>query len=169
MSAKRIAQHLNGLSEPQAREALSRCCGAARWVEAMLAGRPFRDDRAVYHLAERVWWELGPDDWREAFAQHPRIGERPQDDAATRDWSRREQAGMDDASHCVRQEIAELNRTYEDRFGHVFLICATGLSGDDMLRALRARLGNDPEDELSIAAGQQAKITRLRLEKLVTT
>jgi OHCU decarboxylase len=157
-----VAEHLNGLSEDVARAALTRCCGARRWVEQMLAARPFGSDAALVASAERVWWGLGREDWLEAFARHPRIGER-----ATEEWSRREQAGVGDATPAIRAELAERNRAYEERFGHVFLISATGKTADALLGELRRRLANDPATELRVAAGEQAKIIRLRLEKLV--
>ncbi len=159
-----VAEHLNALSEHAARAALTRCCGAGRWVERLLAARPFASDRALLETAERTWWELGPEDWREAFAHHPRLGERDKGG----DWSRREQAGMDGAPAAARRALAEGNRAYERRFGHVFLLCVTGKSAAEMLAELTRRLDNDPARELRLAAGEQMKITRLRLEKLVT-
>jgi 2-oxo-4-hydroxy-4-carboxy-5-ureidoimidazoline decarboxylase len=159
---RRLGEYLNALDDDAAREALARCCGARRWVNGMVAARPFADDRAVREAAERCWWALGPGDWREAFAHHPRIGER-----AGGDWARAEQAGVDAAGPQTRRALADGNEEYERRFGHVFLICATGRSADDMLGELRRRLGNDPARELQVAAGEQAKITRIRLEKLV--
>jgi OHCU decarboxylase len=158
-----IAEYLNGLAENAARTALARCCGSARWVAQMLAARPFESDAALMASAERVWWALEREDWLEAFARHPRIGER-----AAEEWSRREQAGVNGAAAAIGAELAERNRAYEERFGHVFLISATGKTAEAMLGELRRRLANDPATELRIAAGEQAKITRLRLEKLVT-
>ena len=157
---RKAAEYLDGLSEDAARAVLARCCSARRWVEQMLAARPFASDAELLESAERVWWALGREDWLEAFAGHPRIGARTTDAAA-----RREQAGVDGATAATRAALALGNRMYEERFGHVFLICATGKSADEMLGALRDRLGNDPITELRIAAGEQAKITRLRLEK----
>lgn len=159
-----IARHLNALDESDARAALLRCCGSRRWVEQMLAGRPFGDDARLFAAAERVWWSLETDDRLEAFAAHSRIGERA-DDA----WARAEQAGASAADVAMRRAFSDGNREYEARFGHVFLICATGRDADDLAAELQRRLGNDPASELRIAAGEQAKITRLRLEKLVTT
>ncbi len=162
----RIARHLNGLPTDAARAALLRCCGARHWVDAMLAARPFGSDAELLATAERVWWGLGRADWLEAFAAHPRIsdGER-----VTTDWARREQAGADGAAEATRAGLKQGNRAYEERFGHVFLISATGKTGDEMLGALRDRLTNDPVTELRLAAEEQAKITRLRLDKLVAS
>ena len=142
---------------------MARCCGAGRWVDGMVAARPFADDEAVLEAAERLWWALGPGDWLEAFAGHPRIGER-----AGNDWARAEQAGVDAAGVETRRALAAGTEEYERRFGHVFLICATGRSADEMFGELRRRLKHEPARELRVAAGEQAKITRIRLEKLVS-
>ncbi|HEU5261917.1 MAG TPA: 2-oxo-4-hydroxy-4-carboxy-5-ureidoimidazoline decarboxylase [Gemmatimonadales bacterium] len=163
MGHARLAELLNALPDDDARAALARCCGAVRWVAAMLAARPFKSDAALLEAAERAWWGLGREDWLEAFAQHPRIGGRTTDQ-----WSRREQAGVDTATAATRNALAEGNRAYEKRFGHVFLICAAGRTADELLGELHGRLANDPATELRIAAGEQAKIIQLRLGKLVT-
>ena len=159
---------LDALSESEARDALHRCCGSRAWVEGMLGARPFRSEAALLEHAERIWSTLEEGDWREAFAAHPRIGARNLDaaPASTREWSREEQSGMERAPDPVRRALEEGNARYEARFGHVFLICATGRSSEEMLAALESRLGNAPEEELRIAAAEQGKITRLRLEKL---
>lgn len=158
------AEHLNGLPARAARAALGRCCGARRWVEAMLALRPFASDAALFAAAERAWWALAREDWLEAFRGHPRIGQHAADA-----WARSEQAGVSGAGEDTRAALAQGNRAYEERFGHVFLICATGKSATEMLGALRGRLGNDPATELRIAATEEAKITRLRLAKLAAS
>lgn len=163
-----VAAFLNSQGADAARAALQRCCAATRWVDGMLAALPFADDATLFATAERLWWQLPPADWREAFAAHPRIGERPSErHGATRAWSEQEQAGVRGADDDTRRALAEGNRAYEERFGHVFLICATGLTATAMLAALQRRLQHSPDDELCIAAAEQAKITRLRLEKLV--
>ena len=165
-----LAGYLNGLGDAAGRTEFLKCCAATRWADAMLAARPFADDDAVFAAAERTWWALGRDDWLEAFAAHPRIGDRDAVDArhaATRGWSRQEQAGAAEADAGLRAALAAENAAYEARFGHVFLICATGRTGQEMLAALRERIGHDPGAELRVAAGEQARITRLRLERLV--
>ena len=166
MTDERLAGYLNALSDERARAALQRCCGARHWVDAMLAARPFASDAELLATAERVWWGLGRADWLEAFAAHPRIGDSQK---AVTDWARREQAGADGAAVATLTALAQGNLTYQQRFGHVFLISATGKSADEMLGALRGRLTNDPTTELRIAAEEQAKITRLRLHKLVVS
>jgi 2-oxo-4-hydroxy-4-carboxy-5-ureidoimidazoline decarboxylase len=152
---------LNDSPTSDARPDLDACCGSTAWVDRMLAARPFANDDAVVESALAIWRSLSREDWLEAFARHPRIGAR-----ATSDWSAREQSGMMRATESVRARIDALNREYEARFGHVFLICATGLSGEEMLAALHRRLSNEPEAEVRVGAAEQAKITRLRLGKL---
>lgn len=163
-----LAQWLGDLPTDETRAALTRCCGSRRWVEAMLASRPWGSEEELFLHAGREWNLLGPDDWLEAFSHHPRIGERRPNaaPAATRAWSSREQAGAASEPEAVLDRLHDLNRRYEDRFGHVFLICATGKSGKEMLAELEHRLENEADVELREAAAEQAKITRLRLEKL---
>jgi 2-oxo-4-hydroxy-4-carboxy-5-ureidoimidazoline decarboxylase len=164
-----LANHLNDLPESSARAELLKCCSSSRWAAAMAAARPFASDDEVHAAAERSWWALRPEDWLEAFAGHPRIGDRAVEPrhAVTRAWSTEEQAGAAAATEAVRAALASGNAAYERRFGHVFLIRATGRSADEMLAELRRRLANDPAAELREAAGEQAKITRLRLARLV--
>ena len=132
----------------------------------MASRRPYRDTADLLETADRVWWSLAPADWREAFEAHPRIGEKKLDgEDRSRRWSEDEQADAAGARTAVLADLAEANRIYEERFGHIFIVCATGKSADEMLGLLRARLGNDPESELRIAAEEQRKITRLRLLK----
>lgn len=119
--------------------------------------------------ADRVWWELGPEDWLEAFRGHPKIGERASADGAleTRRWSSAEQSGTRGARADVLEALANANRTYEARFGYIFIVCAAGKSAEEMLALLDQRLQNDPGAEIRVAAEEQCKITRLRLEKLL--
>ncbi len=133
-----------------------------------MAGRPYADRTALHAAAERCWGALSPAGWREAFAHHPRIGEAagPRG-SATAAWAGAEQAGATGADAATLAALAEGNRAYEARFGHVFLVCATGRGAAEMLALLRARLANEPAAELRVAAAEQAKITRLRLEKLL--
>ena len=162
---------LDELPAAPAADELRACCGASRWVAEMVARRPYHTLDAVLEESDDVWWTLEPADWLEAFAHHPRIGEgvaaTPQD-ARGAAWSAGEQSGMDRASGDVQAELAAANRDYERRFGHIYIVCATGKSAEEMLAIARTRLANDPETELRVAAEEQRKITRLRLEKLLT-
>ncbi|HKE89647.1 MAG TPA: 2-oxo-4-hydroxy-4-carboxy-5-ureidoimidazoline decarboxylase [Gemmatimonadales bacterium] len=158
-----IAAYLNGLPPEAARAALARCCASSQWVRRMLAGLPYATDAQLLQAAEREWWALDRGDWLEAFAAHPRIGER-----STDSWASGEQSGVTRAAAGLRLALREENGAYERRFGHVYLVCATGRGAAELLTDLKARLINDPDKELRVAAGEQAKITRVRLEKLVT-
>jgi 2-oxo-4-hydroxy-4-carboxy-5-ureidoimidazoline decarboxylase len=152
---------LNAMAADEARDALTHCCGAARWVAAMLERRPWASTAALYADADTLWAGLGRDDFLEAFAHHPRIGA-----TGGGAWSRQEQARVGDADAETRRRLASENDRYWQRFGYIFIVCATGKSAGEMLASLEARIGNDPERELAIAAGEQARITRLRLGKL---
>ncbi len=163
---------LDAMDEADARVALTRCCGAARWVEGMLARRPFGDDAALHCAADEVWAAMDRSDVLEAFSHHPRIGA---DIDALRarfgskgdlQWSSGEQAGLSEADEDTLRALRDGNLAYEERFGFIFIVCASGKSAAEMLALLRSRLHNDPDDELRIAAAEQAKITHLRLEKL---
>jgi 2-oxo-4-hydroxy-4-carboxy-5-ureidoimidazoline decarboxylase len=161
-------QRLDAASEDDARAWLTTCCGSARWVERMLAHRPFGSDEQLHAMARQEWFALTPDDWREAFRHHPKIGDR--ESLRTRfprtaELSAGEQRGVAAASDDTLDALAEGNRAYEEKFGYIFIVCATGRSADEMLAMLRERLNNDPHEELLIAAGEQAKITELRLRR----
>jgi len=159
-------RQLDSVDLEQARELLRGCCGAPRWVDGMLARRPFGSRDALLTSAREVWRALSADDWREAFAHHPQIGDREslaRRFPATHRLSAREQAGVDAAPQDVLTALAEANRQYLERFGYIFIVCATGKSAEEMLAILRERLQNHPDDEIRIAAEEQARITELRL------
>ena len=146
---------------------LRACCGSTRWVERMLVRRPFGGRDALLKAAREEWFALPPTDWLEAFSHHPQIGDRASLAArfpATHHLSEREQAGVGNARADVLTALAEANQTYADRFGFIFIVCASGKSAEEMLRLLRARLPNDRDTELRVAAEEQAKITALRLD-----
>jgi allantoicase len=142
--------------------ALLRCCGSPAWVALVAAQRPYEDVAALLRIAERAWWTLGDDDRLEAFAAHPKIGE-----ASASAWSRVEQAGASVLEANARTELGALNKRYAERFGFIFITCATGRTIDDMLGELRARVDHARDVELRVAAEEQAKIIRLRLRKLI--
>ncbi|HET9984476.1 MAG TPA: 2-oxo-4-hydroxy-4-carboxy-5-ureidoimidazoline decarboxylase [Longimicrobiales bacterium] len=161
---------LDAVPAAAAETALLSCCGSRAWARAMALRRPFRTREALLRAADDVWWSLGADDWLEAFRAHPRIGERRAERAQPGDgdgWSADEQSGTRSAEAALLAELAEGNRAYEARFGHIYIVCATGRSADELLAVLRSRLGNDAETELRVAAEEQRRITRIRLEKLI--
>ena len=157
-----VAKYVNTLTDDLAAAQLRNCCGSTEWVRRMMAARPFPAWNDLIREAEGIWHALKPDDWREAFAAHPRIGDR----SGSR-WALQEQSGTASASSESMDALAAANREYEARFGHIYIVCATGRSADEMLAMAWQRLENSPEDELRVAADEQMKITKLRLMKLV--
>ena len=160
------SHELDAATDADARAILTRACGASRWVDRMMARRPFGGDARLLRAARIEWFGLTEVDWLEAFSHHPTIGDRASLAArfpATHHLSAREQSAVDFASARVIEELAEANQTYFDRFGFIFIVCATGKSAEEMLQLLRARLDNDRATELRTAAEEQAKITALRL------
>jgi len=148
-----------------------KCCGSQNWAHAMSASRPFLRVAELLEAADKVWWSLGEEDWLEAFRAHPKIGEKKAAAAQTEQaqtWSAQEQIGTQDASVNTMAALAAANKAYEERFGFIFIVCATGKSAAEMLTMLQARLANDRATELRAAAEEQRKITRLRLEKLLS-
>ena len=163
-------ESLNSLPAGEALQEFLKCCGSARWANAMVDGRPYENLEELTRTASEVWWTLGQPDWLEAFRSHPKIGEKkPADEVSTQSkhWSGQEQAGVQTAAQETLDSLAQLNREYEDKFGFIFIVCAAGKSAGEMLAILRQRLTNNVEAELPIAAAEQAKITELRLKKLV--
>jgi 2-oxo-4-hydroxy-4-carboxy-5-ureidoimidazoline decarboxylase len=160
---------INSMPPDDAGAAFLLCSGSHRWAERMLARRPFASADQLFATADQVWTALGCDDLLEAFAAHPRIGdldELRKKFAPTAALASREQAGVVGAGDDILRQLADGNRRYEERFGYIFIVCATGKSAAEMLDILNVRLRNTPERELAIAAAEQAKITRLRMEKL---
>ncbi|HJX91484.1 MAG TPA: 2-oxo-4-hydroxy-4-carboxy-5-ureidoimidazoline decarboxylase [Pyrinomonadaceae bacterium] len=162
---------LNNLSEEQASTELLKCCGSLNWARQMVSSRPIGSFEELIQKANAVWWNLDRDDWLEAFRSHPKIGENKASakiSTQSEGWSGQEQAGINDAATQTLDELAKLNRVYEEKFGFIFIVCATGKSSKEMLAILKTRIGNDLETELPVAAGEQAKITEIRLGKLLT-
>jgi 2-oxo-4-hydroxy-4-carboxy-5-ureidoimidazoline decarboxylase len=144
----------------QVRDALLACADVPRWADAICDGRPFTDVASLMDHADRHARELTDDELARALAAHPRIGDRPPGDSTEATWSRQEQAGVQ-----PDDELVEVNRAYEARFGRVFLICATGLTASDVIAAARARLANDEGTETAVAKDELRKIALLRLQK----
>jgi OHCU decarboxylase len=167
----RDLEWLNSMPEDEAFKEFESCCGSQHWASQMVSGRPFESVNQLRQYARDVWWKLQAHDWLEAFRSHPRIGERKAEIEASQkaqQWSGQEQSGVQTASRRTLDSIVELNKDYEAKFGYIFIVCATGKSSDEMLAILQKRLTNDPAEELRVAAGEQAKITELRLGKLLT-
>ncbi len=161
---------INGLPAGEAERELLTCCGSREWARRMAAGRPYADERSLLEHAATVWWGLNEAEWREAFRSHPRIGERKAEAGQTareQAWSAGEQAGMESAAEATQRALAEGNRAYDERFGYIYIVCASGKTADEMLAILTRRLANDPATELRAAAEEQRKITCIRLEKLL--
>ncbi|MEO5821518.1 MAG: allantoicase [Vicinamibacteraceae bacterium] len=161
---------LNALSIDDARAALLRCCGATRWAGWLLTQRPFASTEALLKAAAGVWTQMEKADMLEAFSHHPEIGSDiaslRQRFASTAAWASAEQAGVAGADDATLEALRDGNARYRQKFGYVFLVCATGKTAAEMLARLQARLPHDADSELQVAAVEQAKITRLRLEKL---
>jgi 2-oxo-4-hydroxy-4-carboxy-5-ureidoimidazoline decarboxylase len=158
---------LNAATPQEAERALLACCAVPGWVRVVAAARPYADLDALTAVSDAALAAL---DWagvEQALARHPRIGERARGDGREADWSRREQAAAATGDDELRAALTAGNVEYEQRFGHVFLICATGLPADAVLAALRARLGNDEDTERATVRGELGKIVRLRLATLV--
>lgn len=160
-------EEFNSAPADRLRPALAACCDVPRWVDAILAKRPYGDRAALTALADQALRELDDDEVDQALQAHPRIGDRPQGATTEAAWSRSEQSGVDDRPD-LRQALADGNRQYEDRFGRVFLICATGLSAEQMLTSLQTRLTHDDATEASVVHEELRKIALLRLTKVVT-
>ncbi|MEM7681288.1 MAG: 2-oxo-4-hydroxy-4-carboxy-5-ureidoimidazoline decarboxylase [Planctomycetota bacterium] len=164
-------QTINALPEDRACQAMLGCCGSNHWATQMARARPFGSAAALHDAAERVFDGLAEADWLEAFGAHPKLGDVDSlrmKFAGNRAWSAGEQAGVAQAGEQTLAELAEANRRYEKSNGFIFILCASGLSAQAMLDALRARLQNDRATEIDNAGQQQRKITHLRLDKLLT-
>nr|WP_206323288.1 2-oxo-4-hydroxy-4-carboxy-5-ureidoimidazoline decarboxylase [Streptomyces sp. HNM0574] len=155
----------NSAVESDASAALHDICAARAWGDALLAKRPYADASALFTASDAAMAELSAQGLAEAMSGHPPIG-RPKPGDPT---SSREQRGMSGASEELKAEMLELNLAYQDKFGHVFLICATGLSGEQMRDAVRNRMDNSPEQEREIVRNELVKINRIRLQGLVKT
>ena len=161
---------LNTLPPQQLKEELMKCCGSSAWVNKMLPFFPADDLVELLEDAEEQWYKCSEEDWKEAFAHHPKIGDTAslkKKFAATAQWASGEQSGINTASRETIEALAKGNTAYEKKFGYIFIVCATGKPAQEMLDLLNERLLNDPKDELQVAADEQNKITKLRLEKLL--
>jgi len=161
---------LNILPKQQLIEELTKCCGSSAWVNKMLPFFPADDLVELLEDAEEQWYLCTEQDWKEAFSHHPKIGDLEslkKKFASTSQWESEEQGGINTASSQTIEVLSKCNQEYEKKFGYIFIICATGKSADEMLAILQMRLQNNLEVEIEIAADEQNKITKLRLEKLL--
>lgn len=163
MTGHRIAV-LNSAPKQRLRTDLAACCAAPEWVASMAAGRPYADEDELFDASDAAVATLTDAGLAAALAAHPRIGDRP-----AGEWSRQEQAGVASAGADVRAELAAANAAYERRFGQVYLVCATGKSAEELLEICRSRLANDPAAERAVVLAELAKISRIRLTKLLAT
>ncbi|HEY3260918.1 MAG TPA: 2-oxo-4-hydroxy-4-carboxy-5-ureidoimidazoline decarboxylase [Pseudonocardiaceae bacterium] len=154
-------------TEQEAEADLMACCASRRWAAEVAARRPYHDLDTLHRVSDAALVALGWSDVQEALAAHPRIGQRAEGDGMDAAWSRSEQAAATTEDGQTAGELAAANQEYERRFGHVFLICATGLSAGEVLAALHARLGNDENTERRIVREELRKIVNLRLARLV--
>jgi allantoicase len=153
----------------QAERELLTCCGSRAWAKKVVDARPLGTFARLVETANAMWSALPPDDWHEAFRAHPRIGEKKaavDSGAQFKRWSEQEQAGVSAAERTTLDELARVNRSYEERFGHIYIVCASGKSADELLSLAKERLANTPDRELRVAAEEQRKITELRLARL---
>jgi 2-oxo-4-hydroxy-4-carboxy-5-ureidoimidazoline decarboxylase len=166
-------ERINQAGTAEAESMFRDCCGSALWASLMEMVRPFASEDELVNVAGAIWNgnDLETSDRLEAFLAHPMIGETkasPTQQARSAEWSAGEQAGMNAADNLLRQELAAANRSYYEKFGFIFIVCATGKSAEEMLELCRSRLENDRETEIEIAAGEQEKITEIRLRKLLS-
>lgn len=165
-------EQLNNAPPEIARARFLDCCGSREWAQKMVQARGFADSEELLNEAEKIWQSLEPKNWLEAFAAHPKIGERKasaNQQAQAAEWSQTEQSGTRNANELVLDALEEANRLYEEKFGFIFIVCATGKSAEEMLEICRRRLNNEPDAEMRIAAEEQNKITKIRLQKLLQT
>jgi OHCU decarboxylase len=160
-----VIDRFNEMPAGEAVRKLYSCFAWVPWADRVASGRPYRDFESLLVACDAAWSELGPAGWQAAFAAHPRIGESG---GHSPDSSEREQAGIRSAAPATMAALAEENRRYESHFGHVFLISASGRTADEILAELRRRMRNDPATEAAVAAGEHRKITRIRLERLLS-
>ena len=161
----------NHLPKEEAAAQLATCCGSTKWQAELMKAFPFMDEQALLNKAVSDWYDACTEaDWLEAFTHHPKIGDiesLKEKFASTQHLAGNEQAGVNEASLAVIQELALANADYEKKFGFIFIVCATGKSAPEMLRLLKDRLKNTHAEELNIAMGEQAKISFLRLKRIV--
>lgn len=160
----------NALSITDQHQALETCCGAQHWIKQMVAKAPFSTKDQLFYFADYLWENANEESWLEAFTHHPKIGDidsLAKKFSNTKEWAKSEQGGVETASQKVLHDLAKGNQEYEDKFGFIFIVCATGKSASEMLELLNLRLANSKQVEILIAMREQQKITKIRLDKLI--
>lgn len=163
-------EQLNQLAADEANTAFMQCCVAERWVQGMVAAQPFASVKQLFETADSLWNGLDEADYLQAFEGHPKIGDvtsLKKKYASTKQLAAGEQSSVNQATDDVIQALADGNTAYEQRYGFIFIVCATGKSAADMLALLQARMHNERADEVQNAAAEQAKITQIRINKLL--
>ena len=163
-------EQLNTLDKIQLAAELIKCCGSLSWVKQMCDRFPVNTKEDLFENAEKIWMNCSKEDQLEAFTHHPKIGDidsLKKKFASTAKWAAGEQSGASTANEEILLALSKGNKLYEDKFGFIFIVCATGKSAEEMLGMLQSRLANNPEEEIQIAADEQNKITKLRIEKLL--
>ena len=164
-------EEINQKEPAEAESMFCACCGSTEWAKRMASLRPFESEDSLMQAAASIWNELKTSDWLEAFGSHPKIGDTKAASSQQEqsvDWSAGEQAGMSSADKLLKQELAEANREYFDKFGFIFIVCATGKGAEEMLEICTSRITNDRKTEIANAAAEQQKITEIRLRKLLS-
>ena len=161
---------LNNLAPTTLQETLFKCCGSNNWAKELAACFPFDTVKGLIYCSDKIWSKCKEKDFLEAFTHHPKIGDiesLKKKFAATANWAAGEQSAAATASQQTLEALAKGNDDYEKKFGYIFIVCATGKSAEEMLEILLARLSNNKEEEINIAAAEQNKITHIRLNKLL--
>ncbi len=164
-------EELNTIDRKGAFDELFKCCGCTIWAQNLIDFRPYKNIEELFRLSDMIWTSCEGEEVLEAFSHHPKIGDLKsleQKFASTKDWASGEQAGVNLATPKVIEELAAANAEYEQKFGYIFIICATDKTADEMLVMLKRRLLNDPDTEYRTAKAEQNKITLIRLDKLIT-
>ena len=162
-------QQFNHLTTHQAKEELFKCCGSSVWAEKLARKIPFNSTEELKRESDKIWNDCSDEDALEAFKHHPKIGDIKSLEkkfASTKQWASGEQAGVNEASQNILQDLANGNEEYEKKFGYIFIVCATGKTATEMLALLQLRLPNSPDKEMKIAMQEQNKITHIRIDKL---
>ena len=162
----------NALDQKAAEAAVLPCCGSHEWAAALAAARPFADEAELLTKSSDIWQALPERAWQEAFDSHPRIGEQKAQGHATAESlksSAQEQSVALSADDAAKLALRGANNRYEERFGRIFIICASGRSTSEILAALEQRMNNDTVTEMLEAAEQQRQITALRLKRWLET